>query len=306
MAETSFSIVFDGPSLDSGRMDVHDLAPALLALGDLMREANALINPDGPPVSLELRATATGSVEVALSLTAPDFIHRVIDMFSGDPATALANLKELVIGTGVGLFLVIKKLHNRRIARQERLQSGWVRLVFDDGEVFEVPENALRLYGSNQIRRRVRQVLEPLHRDGIERVDFVDNGQTTTSIYKSEADEYEPPPSRETMLVEQDTVMALTIASPSFTEGNKWRLSDGERTFYASVEDQGFLDRVDRGLESFRKGDIMRCDVHFRQWQTETGLRPEYVVTRVAEHIQGAVPQVLFDQDSPPAEDSAD
>jgi len=51
-------------------MDVGDLAPALLALGEIFHEANALRYPDGAPVRLEIRAFNTGSFDVALSLDA--------------------------------------------------------------------------------------------------------------------------------------------------------------------------------------------------------------------------------------------
>ena len=33
MTAATLSVTYDGPALDSGLMDVHDLAPALLALG---------------------------------------------------------------------------------------------------------------------------------------------------------------------------------------------------------------------------------------------------------------------------------
>ena len=48
MAEIEFHIAYDGPALVDGRMDVRDLAPALIALGELFQEANGMINPNIP------------------------------------------------------------------------------------------------------------------------------------------------------------------------------------------------------------------------------------------------------------------
>src|SRR5688500_11839084 len=52
MAETTFGVVYDGPALETGRMPVRDLAPALLALGQLFSEASRFVYPEQEPVSL--------------------------------------------------------------------------------------------------------------------------------------------------------------------------------------------------------------------------------------------------------------
>lgn len=44
MSEARFSLIFRGLAVDNGEIDVHDLAPALLAVGDLLQAANQAIN----------------------------------------------------------------------------------------------------------------------------------------------------------------------------------------------------------------------------------------------------------------------
>lgn len=44
MAGAKFQVRYSGPLLADHTMDVRDLAPAMLALGDLIREANNEIN----------------------------------------------------------------------------------------------------------------------------------------------------------------------------------------------------------------------------------------------------------------------
>ncbi|MGH7641171.1 MAG: hypothetical protein ACREOL_09755, partial [Candidatus Dormibacteria bacterium] len=66
-----FVLTFEGPALESHRMAVAELAPALLALGDLFHEANEVLNPGSPRVSLEIRAFDRGSFEIGLSLGQP-------------------------------------------------------------------------------------------------------------------------------------------------------------------------------------------------------------------------------------------
>jgi hypothetical protein len=52
MSKVAFQIRYDGSALSEHGMDVADLAPALFALGDLVKRANASINGDGSKVNL--------------------------------------------------------------------------------------------------------------------------------------------------------------------------------------------------------------------------------------------------------------
>jgi len=77
--------------------------------------------------------------------------------------------------------------------------------------------------------------------------------------------------------------MSLMIEAPVFKEGNKWRFSDGQQSFFADLDDREFLHRVDAG-ERFGKGDILSADVRINQQQTGLKLSAERTIVRVYEH----------------------
>lgn len=53
----------------------------------------------------------------------------------------------------------------------------------------------------------------------------------------------------------QDTTRKmLLIESMAFKNGNKWRVHDGTAAYYALVEDQEFLDKIDAGGGAIREG----------------------------------------------------
>lgn len=272
MPETTFALAYDGPALADGRMEVRDLAPALLSLADLFRQANAVTFPEAPPVTLEIRAQDRGSFVVDLALVQPEFVDEAIRWLTSQQVTALLHLRELVIGGGAvvgGVFWLIKKARGRRITDRDSSDAGMVRIHFSDGEMLEVPWDVLTLYDKVTIRRRAREVVEPVRREGIEAVRFYreEDREVTFEATSDDVDAFEVV-EQEERLLEQETEMVASIASAAFVEGNKWRLSDGERSFWAAIEDPGFLDRIDAG-EPFRKGDMLRCRMRVEQNRTE-------------------------------------
>lgn len=50
---TEFKIIYDGESLKNHSMEIRDLAPALLALGNLFDEVNRILNGDKAAIKLQ-------------------------------------------------------------------------------------------------------------------------------------------------------------------------------------------------------------------------------------------------------------
>lgn len=292
VAESHFAIAYDGPALETGRMPVRDLAPALLALGALFSEASEMVYPTGGPVGLSVKATEQASFDVHLVLDAHDLWNQFIDFYSSDNITALANLQNLILGSTVGLFAVLRRIGHRRIDREEESAPtpGQLKVTLDDGTSIEMPVEVARMVRRISIRRKVRDVVAPLARDGVERVTFAETpeGPPELVIDKDDFAAYEAAAVEEgDILLDEEREMIVQIASVSL-EGKKWRLSDGNVTFWASVEDSEFLADVEHRAELFGTGDMLRCRIRVVQSRKPTGgLRTEYHVVQVLRHIPG-------------------
>lgn len=283
VAETEFGVKYDGPAIVDGRMPVRDLAPALLALGEMFAEASVLLYPDRKPLALDIKATNEGSFLVHLILSTKDHL---IDLFGSDGATALLNLKDYIVGGGIGIFWLLKRLRGRRITSHESVpESGQIRLTLDDGTSFEIPVQVFELYRTVEIRKKAREVVEPLAASGIDVMEFRSDNEVTVRVETPDLPAYAVPETVEVPLGEIEVPMVVSIAAVAFVDGNKWRLTDGDSTFYASIEDKGFIERVEHGIEAFRKGDMLRCQMRIVQSQRDGGLHTEHVVREVLEHI---------------------
>jgi hypothetical protein len=107
MSRESFTIAYDGPVLRDGAMDVRDLAPALLAVGQLLDAANSALHDDGSQIRVQVRATEIGSFRIDLELI-QSWATSMLQIFSGPTPTGAANLLQIVLGTsatGVGRLI---------------------------------------------------------------------------------------------------------------------------------------------------------------------------------------------------------
>lgn len=300
--ERAFDVKYEGSALEDGRMPVRDLAPALLALGEIFAEAGKVVHPDAPAVSLKIEAAPhRGSFIVDLVVQGLDGPwDQMADMASGGDIDALGKLVNTVLGYAVGvagLIEVIKFLKGKLPTAKESLPEGHVKLTDAEGNSITVPIEVERLLENRRIQKSARAVVEPLTRDGVERVDFRVDSEVRTSVTKADVPAFAPPePTAKEPEPEEDQVIntLVEIVSPSLYEGYKWRLTMGGSTpFLASIEDEAYLRRIRERETSFSAGDRLRCALRISQNVQSGKLVTDYAVLEVKEHLK-VEPQTQF------------
>lgn len=287
---STFRITYDGPALETSEMDVRQLAPALLAVGDLLEAATLALHGDRIKPRVDVRGSfKTGSFGIDFNLAA-DWASRIKDILAGDGATATANALAILgaLGWGVhksttGLFAVLRWLRNRPIRHVELQEHAAVLHV--EGEQLSIELQVLTLLRDVSVRNGCAKVLEPLKQPGI--TSFTvgdDSGQTFQSVSLDELACYDAPTIDDELLVDDERKMVFSIVSLAFKDDNKWRLHDGAATIHATISDTDFLAKVDASQVNFAKGDMLVCKVRIRQWQTAAGAKTDYDVLHVLDH----------------------
>lgn len=303
MAE-KLTIAFDGEALKDGTIDVRDLAPALLALGDLFKAANQTLNDDRAEVSVRIRATRDGSFELGLDVVV-SLARQVAAFFAGPEVSGAINLIT-VLGFGAfavknardGVIQVMKRLRGRKPEQVIENIDGTVTLVVEREQII-VTREVVRVIENAAARDAVRNFVAPLRRDGIDTIEVRSpdmSGEREVLVTKEELPalqaEFAPTETPEPMTLTSEHKAVLKVASVNFQDG-KWKFSEGEQTFWATVDDGAFQVRVDRG-ESFAKYDSLVCTVRRTQTQGADGkMTTEYAITRVEQHRKAAQQQEL-------------
>lgn len=291
---TQFRVTYDGPALATHQMDVRELAPALLAMADLLECSVRALHADRAKSQINVRGSfKVGSFSVEFT-TSVSFVQAAKDIFSGDGVTAIANATAVLTALGFaaksgysGVAQVLQWLRGRRITDVQMTEERRVSLHADeDALVVDYP--VLVLLRDIPVRQAFDRALAPLDREGIDTFAAGDDSSFAVIVREHERRFFCAPNGEDEPLLEDTRTIAFSIVSLAFKEDNKWRLSDGNSTISARISDAKFHSSVDANESSFSKGDLLICEVKVTQWHTQNGAKTDYEVTRVIEHRRAA------------------
>jgi hypothetical protein len=130
----AFVVSFKGPGVDDGRIDVHDLAPALLSLGRLIDAANIAVYGEKQPIKIEAKAISLGSFEIVLEAVSSgsDTLTTLMDGTGAQHAKTLLEWFGVLgispAAASVGLVSVYRWLQGRKPSRVAKAHSGYFSL----------------------------------------------------------------------------------------------------------------------------------------------------------------------------------
>lgn len=283
-------IVYDGPAVDDGEMDVAQLAPSLLALGKLIENADSILTGEQNRIRVRVKSDIQrGSFDVGIVVdisSAWDALTAWVVSPAGSTTAFLMGALGLSLKDGgKGVIQAVRWLRGRKVTRKIVLVDGNTQLETDDGDALVVQEAVARLVDEPQIRQPLERFTEPLRDQGVEAIKFEDGSDDIgETIVASEAPAFKA--TAGVAPTSQSRFQATyQIKKLYFDEGRKWRLSNGSQAIQAEIVDPAFWDRISNAQEAFSKDDYLVCDVRMDQWLGPSGLKTEYVVERVLQHL---------------------
>jgi len=191
------TIKFDGSALSDHTMDVAHLAPALIALSDVIKAANQRFNGDRSAVKLLVNAdTEQHCFELSLQL-AQTIWEQVGTLIQDDNITTAKEIAEWVgiisgatIIGGSSLFRLIKLLKGKKVNGTTIIKNkdGHHQMqikVEGDKNTILVSQPVYQLYASRAVRDKAIAVLQPLMSEGYETLAFY-NGDEVYEHFTSD------------------------------------------------------------------------------------------------------------------------
>lgn len=299
MSKIQIQVAYDGEALQTGSMNVRDLAPALLSIGNLCQEANRVLYGDNVRLTVNVQSGfQQGSFEVSMEVIQSLATQAKLFLLGENMTAAitLAGLVGLAQGGCISLIAFIKWLKGQKPAESITLENGNIKIIINS-ESLEVQPEIIQLYNDTNVRSALEGVIKPLEQPGINRFEVRRDKNIIESITREEVPYFLIPSIEEEITIDNERIAALEIVKLSFEEKYKWMFSDGNMTLNADIEDEGFLNKLNRREILFAKGDVLKVKLYTKSWRTEKGLRTEYKVLRVLEVIPSPRQISLF---SPP------
>jgi len=296
-------IRFDGGALTNHRMDVRELGPSLTALADLFAAAHRTLDEGyTQPPALQATATAEGSFAVELFLNyGSSALGEARDLLNSHEAVASATAVTLVGATFGSLRYLVLRFRKGHAGELSHPEPGSLTVTWPDGTVLETTPEAHELANVMDFRRAAKELIRPLEQEGIDSIELSSQRPLPpVRIETHDAQGFEFIEPESDLIAEYVRTVGLRLVSVAFQETHKWRVSDGSATFWASVHDLNFLQRISDNTERFARDDVLLCKVRDRQLRaTDGSLAVDHVIEEVIRHVPAVQPQSLpFEPDA--------
>ena len=299
MTKARFEIAFEGDPFEDGEIDVRDLAPTLLAFGNVVQAANKALNGDRAEARLKVAATKEGSFVAALTMDV-SWLKDMLDVVASHPHRVVAadQLMDLLIKAGtilggpIGLFAAVKALKGKRPDRVEQKLNGTTEITINQ-TTFLVDDRTVGLLQDLPTREAVEGLGNKAAQvSGLDnlRIGADIEGAPAVRFAKADLRSLNVPPEPEELDTETTHRDAwLKIVSVHFTDGYKWRFSDGgERPFTAEMEDAKFQGEVREGNVTLNANDAIKCRLREEQSLSSSSLIKVVYVEEVLDYRPGA------------------
>ena len=322
MDRVAFELVYDGPALSEHQMDVRDLVPALTGVGNLIRDANLLLNKDLAEVRVFVNSEhkpACFSVsfelwqslfEAAKGLLGDEGVKSAKDILEW-----LDLIKEMTVGGGAGALGVLGYYRWRAGRKLKTVQTvkdtgpgGTVQVTVDgdNNTTIIMPQRVYQLAHNARIAKDATKLLLPLKEEGINELETKVDGQSQLKVRKHDAKDIVATCALvkdEENILSKNTVLAhLTPYDAQFDpEAKQWEFWRGDRRIPVDISETSIAtDAVSR--RSVSMDDVYKVDLEIIEREISSGkIKIDYKVVRVHDRYPGPKQDHFFE---PPEDDS--
>lgn len=315
------TIRYDGPALDGHEMDVQELAPALLALAEMVQLANKRFNGDAASMKVLVKADIEQQCFQLDIHIVQSILESAKHLFGTDEyktAKEIAELLDLLLPGGVagsmsgGVFWFWKRFSAAKdappIAITTEQHGGLTTLVQGtSGGTVTVNNNVYLLASDPSMIELGKKVLKPLAHPGYKTLGFYRDDEATVEWDETEAREFiDKPPTH--LLPIQDPEPSInvtpirTVVSVK-TQRNEgaaqWEIKWASKAVWAAMDDLEWLARFQTGQIHFDIPYWLDVSLEMTTSRIDPDAEPKFAIKKVHDLINGGGKQgSLLDDDA--------
>jgi hypothetical protein len=242
------TIRYDGPALAGHEMDVQDLAPALLALADIIQLANRKFNGSHTDMKVLVNADVEQRCFMIDISLVQSFLDQAKTLLGGDDIKTAKEIAEwvgILSSASVGLFGLLKFIKASKQTGSplqiENKGDGNV-IVTGNGNTIVVQRQVYQLAQEPKAVEKAKAVMRPLEKDGYETLAFLNGDQEIFEVSKDEAKGIGELPSQPLADVPSESTSSIRgqvrIKSAQYEGNAQWGLLWNGRAISAEMVDK--------------------------------------------------------------------
>lgn len=301
-------------------IDVFELAPTLLALGQLIQESNRTLYPEGQQIAVNVKPFQGGSFIVDIVLfpgVDPHTLWSIAESAAQNVSTQqiltvlgtlgiISTAADKVAKAGSSVLKVIRELRGKPTEVKPELEPGEYRYTSDNNSI-SVTGPVHKLLQNPTITNNIYLTFgKPLERENVEDVEsYLANDETTKVVVTKEdapaLKEFAAPGAFQSEQEKDDTrIVSGVYLNPRrgaySGDGKQWSFHRGKNTITANVKDERFLKKVQSGEIRPHYTDLMTVTLAEKQKVTGTKVSVSYEILSVDDYEFGGKQQQLTDR----------
>lgn len=299
------TIRYDGPALSGHEMDVQELAPALLALAEMVQLANKRFNGEAASMKVLVNADIEQrcfqlDIHIVQSL-----LESAKHLFGTDEyktAKEIAELLDLLLPSGIagGVFWFWKHFSAAKdapsIAITTEQHGGQTTLVQGTtGGSVTVNNNVYLLASDPEMVELGKKVLKPLAHPGYKTLGFYKGDKATVQWDDEEAQRFIERPTTHLLPIEDPEpatnvtpIRAVVSVKTQRNEGKaQWEIKWANKAVWASMDDHEWLARFQSGQIHFDIPYWLDVSLEMTTSRVDPDADPSFAIKKVHDLING-------------------
>ncbi len=178
MSKKSINLIykFNG---DVDSINLFEIAPILLSVGQLIQDSNKVIYPDAEDIGINAKPFDKGSFIIEIVLFAKTNLQHLLSFVNSQEGQRIKELLEFIglivtisgasCGSLIGLIHFLKGKPPQKI---EEINKDESRVTTSDGKSITVKNSVITLYSSPDIRKNISNALvRPLEQDQVKTIE---------------------------------------------------------------------------------------------------------------------------------------